>query len=64
MNHLKPLTVRLDETTYSALQAEAERDGNRSLSSLVRRALAAGLNPVTDVRIGEGDASRFEVSRG
>jgi metal-responsive CopG/Arc/MetJ family transcriptional regulator len=37
---MKRITITMDETTAKALQAEAERDGKRGVSSLVRAALS------------------------
>ena len=59
----KFIGFKADEHLVARLREVAEAE-DRSVSAVVRRALAAGLNPVTDVRIGEGDASRFEPARG
>ena len=62
--NIRSLTVRLDEGLYADLVEQARVDGDRSISSLVRRVIANGLQ-TQDVRIREGGSTdRFEAARG
>ena len=57
------VSIRIPEDLAARVRARAEVE-DRSFSAVVRRSLQATLtDDLADVRIGEGDTSRFEVSR-
>ena len=57
------LGIRLPQPVVDALRARAVAE-DRSVSAVVRRAITRDLTGIGhDVRIGDGDARRFEASR-
>ena len=53
------LAFRIPAGLLGALRARAVRE-ERSVSQVARMSLVAGLADLTDIRISDGDASKFE----
>ena len=57
------LSAKVPAALAESVRAVASAE-DRSVSSVVRRSLALvfdGVEPLADIRIGDGDASRFEI---